>query len=692
MRSSIPLDELLASDDPDKLVKEAKYGPDYSIAELSDPNSPHYVPLTSEEAADKSSPVAASMEKEAPVQNEITDTMTADQLADVSNPVNAYSDPNFNASTEQQIDKSGTMTAEELADISNPVNAYTDTNQNVPLPDNIPTNEMTAEELADITNPVNAYVDTNTLSQEQKDAGNVVTNSDKSEGGGGNQQESTTQWDENGNAVGDTPQPDMNRDTAALTQTGVYNNPGFFGDQSMKNSDVAFNKAVGMAISVAGLASNLQRNKASKNYVRSKTNYLLTQREIDAIERKAGELSLYGVVPYDVLVTFFYIMAAIESESDMIHIAKVVGIPQLEDRRFIRNILGILAISDIYKVGYLANGVASVIYTFSGKYSGARIYADPYQTSFGDLERSRDISRSLGVLGPIMISAATNFNGDIGILRNAPSLSPSAIDRTIQAGLQLSTGSAVGLAATALTHPTAAIKNIASSVGANAIRSLINSTPLGGVLSSFGPLGSLVAGPLLEQFGGMAIGNFMSELITGKRIPVQKLANNPSLRPPSYAGKSFFGETPCALPAVDQLFCRKVGSFGNPMNGSGTDSFEMQNFASFGGALNIGSVVSRMVTGSSFIPDTNTYYGQSINSMIGNVCNVLNVPTSSKIEMRRSDNAIPFVIGLSAAIAEETFSPFGSKPISEGWKLASSTGNEVQRYNPQYLEACRTSL
>lgn len=227
MRSSIPLDELLASDDPDKLIKEAKNGPDYSLAELSDPTSPYYTPLTAEEAAEKSSPVAASMEKESPVQNEISDTMTADQLAEVSNPANAYTDPNFNVSTEQQIDRSGTMTAEELDAISNPVNAYTDTNQNVPLPDNVPTNEMTAEELADITNPVNAYVDQNTLTQDQKDASNVVTDADKSDGGGGGQQETTTQWDENGNSVGSTPQPDMNRDTAALTQTGVYNNPVF---------------------------------------------------------------------------------------------------------------------------------------------------------------------------------------------------------------------------------------------------------------------------------------------------------------------------------------------------------------------------------------------------------------------------------------------------------------------------------
>jgi hypothetical protein len=693
LRSSIPLDELIASDDPDKLINEAKNGPDYSIAELSDPNSPHYVPLSSDEIADKSSPVSTSMEKESPVQNEISDTMTADQLAEVSNPANAYVDSNFNATSEQEIDRSGTITAEQLEEISNPANAYADTNQNVPLPDNVPTNTMTAEELADISNPANAYVDTNTLSQDQKDAANIVTDADKSGGSDGESpQESTTEWDENGNSAGSTPQPDMNRDTAALTQTGTFSNPGFFGDQSLKNSDVAFNKAVNMCVAVAGYAANLKRNKAPRGYVRSPRNYLLTEREMDAIERKSGELSLYGIIPYDVLNNFFYILAAVESEYDMIHIARVVGIPQLEDPRFIRNILGILAISDIYKIGYLANGVASIINTFASKYSGASAYANPYETSFGNVQRASDLSRSLGVLGPLMLSTATNFNGDIGILRNSSGYSASSIDRTIQSTIGLSSGSAIGLAATALTHPTAAIKNVASAVGANAIRGLINSTPLGGVLNSFGPLGALVAGPLLEQFGGNAIGNFMSELITGSRIPTQRLANNPSLRPPSYAGKCFFGETPCALPAVDQVFCRKVGSFGNPMNGSGTDSFEMQNFASFGGALNIGSVVARMVTGSSIVPDTSTYYGQSVNSMIGNVCSVLNVPLASKIEMRRSDNAIPFVIGLSAAIAEETFSPFGSKPISQGWKLASSTSNDVQRYNPQYLEACRTSL
>jgi hypothetical protein len=50
------------------------------------------------------------------------------------------------------------------------------------------------------------------------------------------------------------------------------------------------------------------------------------------------------------------------------------------------------------------------------------------------------------------------------------------------------------------------------------------------------------------------------------------------------------------------------------------------------------------------------------------------------------------MIGLSAAIAGQAFSPFGSGTMSNGWKLASSTANDIQNINPEYLQACATSL
>ena len=509
---------------------------------------------------------------------------------------------------------------------------------------------------------------------------------------------SQPQFDTNGNSTGSSSKPNMNKDTAALTQVGVYSNPGFFGDQSMKNSDAAFGKAINLCSAVAGFASTLQKKTAPPNYVRLPTSssntssYFLTDIEKNAIDKKSKELASYGVVPFDVLQKFFYVLAAIENPSDMVHISQVVGIPELEDQNYIRNIRGILALSDIYKVAYLANALSSIINTYSSLYLSSQSAANPYNTSFGNVQRSSDLAMSLGVLGPVILSAASNLNGNIGVLSNAPNLSSSSISNAIASAIQLASGSSIGLGATALTNPSGNISQIATQIGVGAVKNLLSSSPLGGVLSQFGALGGVAAGPLLQQTGGLAIGNFMSELITGTRIPTQKIANNPTLRPPSYAGKAFFGETPCALPAVDQLFCRKVGSFGNPTGGTGADSFGMQNFASFGGAMDIGSVVSKMVTGSSSIPDTSTYFGKSMQTMIGNVCNILNVKTNASIEMRRSDNAIPFVIGMSAAISGESFSPFGSKPISDGWKLASSAANDIQRYNPQFLQTCKTSL
>lgn len=501
------------------------------------------------------------------------------------------------------------------------------------------------------------------------------------------------QFDSNGMAIGGSDKPNINKDTTALTQIGVYTNPGFFGDQAMKNSNVAFNNVVNLCSAVSGIASMLKSNPAPPpNYVRTPTNYILTDREKEAIEIKARALAYYGVVPQDILSAFFYILSALEKVDDLIYIAQVTGIPELGDNRYVRNILGILEIKNIYKVGYLANGVASVINKYAGIFSSAAYVANPNLTTFGDVEQARTLALALGIIGPVMLSSANSLNGNVGILSNAPNISSSNIDRVVDSTIKMAAGQAINLVGTALTNPTADIGQMASQIGVGAIKNILGATPLGGILSAFGSFGGIAGGPLLSQMGGYAIGNFMSELVTGKRIPTQKIANNPSLRPPSYAGKAFFGETPVSLPAVDQLFCRKVGSFGEPTGGSGTDSFGMQNFASFGGVMDVASVVTKMITGSSKVPDTNTYYGQSVNTMISNVANILNVKSGSSIEMRRSDNAIPMMIGLSAAIAGQSFSPFGSGTMSDGWKIASSAANDIQNINPGFLETCFTSL
>ena len=78
--------------------------------------------------------------------------------------------------------------------------------------------------------------------------------------------------------------------------------------------------------------------------------------------------------------------------------------------------------------------------------------------------------------------------------------------------------------------------------------------------------------------------------------------------------------------------------------------------------------------------------------MIGDLGNVLNIGPTSILEMRRSDNAIPFMLGLSGVMVGESTSPFGSRTFMEGWRLASSTANDIQRYNPRYLAAVQSRL
>jgi len=485
----------------------------------------------------------------------------------------------------------------------------------------------------------------------------------------------------------------LNSDAVSFIQMGNFQQPGFYGSQEMKPSNDSFNNAIQIGAQLLGVAAALKKNQAPVNYVRAPRNYILTDYEKQAIYNKSVELSSYGTVPQDVLENFFYILAANENQSDLEYIADVVGIPNLGQPRYIRNIRDILLIDDIYKVGYLSNGVASVTHRYAPQYRNIEQYGDYTQSGSGDVLSAAALGVSLGVIGPSIIETASLFNNNSGVLKNAPALSLSAINQSINLYSGLSSGASLPpTTISAILNPTATIQSQATMISAGAISSLLGATPLGGVLSALGPLGGIAMGALLQQVGGNSVGSFMSEVLTGKRIATSKIANNPMLTPPSMAGKSFFGESPVSLPAVDQVFCRKIGAFGTTSGGTGVVSFGMQNFASMGGSQSISSVVANLITGSSAIPSPTTFYGQQVATMTTNLCSNMNVPVTSMIEMRRSDNAIPLMLGMSAVMVGENFSPFGSKPMTQGWALAASTANDIQKYNPQYLNTCRTSL
>jgi hypothetical protein len=130
----------------------------------------------------------------------------------------------------------------------------------------------------------------------------------------------------------------LNSDAYSFIQMGNFQQPGFYGSQEMKPSNDSFNSAIQIGAQLLGVAAALKTNQAPVNYVRAPRNYILTDYEKQAIYNKSVELSSYGTVPQDVLENFFYILAANENQSDLEYIADVVGIPNLGQPRYIRNI------------------------------------------------------------------------------------------------------------------------------------------------------------------------------------------------------------------------------------------------------------------------------------------------------------------------------------------------------------------
>lgn len=375
-------------------------------------------------------------------------------------------------------------------------------------------------------------------------------------------------------------------ETAALIQRGALKQPGFYGSQEMKPSNDSFNQAASIGAQLSGVAANLKNSPLPPaNYKRTQANYILTDQEKAAIQAKSQELSSYGVIPYDTLEQFFYILAAIEQLSDLVYIANVTGVPELGDQKYIRNIIGITQIRDIYKVGYLSQGVASIVNKFHTKYATIQNYDNPSRSSSGSTFNAASLGLALGVIGPAIIGTAYNYNGATGALSGAPNLSQTSITNSINVFSTLSSGGNLSPNDLSVVNNRASsMSSLATSVGPGTINQLLTQSPLGGAFAALGSLGAVAAGMLLSKSGGQAVGGLMSEILTGNRISTSTRANNPMLTPPSYAGKSFFGEAPVSLPAIDQVFCRRVGAFGTSQGGSGVVSFGMQNFASMGGS------------------------------------------------------------------------------------------------------------
>ena len=544
----------------------------------------------------------------------------------------------------------------------------------------------------------------------------------------------------------------LSPDMVAMKQKGFLQEKGFFGDQSMTNENTAFNNVVGIAAAVTGLARTVASTNKPLTASRQKyNNYFLYDNEKEALRNKAIQIASIGIIPYDVIEEFLYILVTIDNLADMYYISTVVGIPELNDRNIIREPILILGIPALYKVGYLANGVASVNMQYGTKFNNLAV-ADHTSHPLNTLLGAAAAKGSIGQFPTINIAmslvqdiiqqvalttaitqlptfSGPTFNSLSPALKQIQMASLSNIagqslnlnsmvnsTNSILRGSNVLTLSPVTVQLEKLNRQTRDMSNFTTQLSSvNTIAATAGKCgDIGGqmgkitsmstnIASLAGDILSLVkniAGPgnigpganiILQKTGGFMSSGTLAKLAIGQGLPPSVMCKNPMMTPPSFSGKAFFGEGAASHGAMDQVFCKRIGAFPKNECGSANMSFGLQNHGSFGGETSLTSMVSRALLGVN-IPPVVGILADIVVAKTLNLSNLLNVPTTSAISSRRSDHSIPYMTAMGAVLIDDTKSPFPIDDHANGWKLAASTGNEVQRYNPQYLSVCSSSL
>lgn len=187
-----------------------------------------------------------------------------------------------------------------------------------------------------------------------------------------------------------------------------------------------------------------------------------------------------------------------------------------------------------------------------------------------------------------------------------------------------------------------------------------------------------------------ALGHFMSELVTGKRIPMSVIAKNPQLQSPSFIGKALFGEAPIALSNVDmtQIFSKKIGVFPKPSSGGATTSFGMSNFNSFGSSMNVSDLISQTMFGETGLSAGSAKYDQQ-QSVLSIFSQITGASGTDSIETNRADHMVPALMGLSGGMSGLEKAPFSVDTFQQSWITSMSASNALQQTSPSFMEAIR---
>lgn len=521
----------------------------------------------------------------------------------------------------------------------------------------------------------------------------------------------------------------INDDLEAEIVKKRYGQKGPYNNMQLSQSMSLFSGAVSAAHAVASSAKGLKTKEADGQ--RNKTNnYYLTANEKKLLERRATEFAVPGIVPYDVLEDFLYILCYVDDYPTLKAIADVVGVPGLDSPEIIREPTQLLNVPDLAKISYLSNGLAAL----TKQYQSER-YPQATTASQNDSSSYSSYSKLAGTSN--IMSQFSGLGGITSIMTQVTSLATTLQSITSIFSSEGSNATKVTQAATAVTQSLSMFENITRTLGQSGKNNISQMMPLmnqlqnlkgqmlnaqiimdmskqvttsnsfpkekvddlnsmfsevnqiiSSVSTGLSSLSSLMSGlkppnggnlgkpseTILQLLsGGAAMSSFVAGKILGQEIPQNVLAKNPLALPSTYIGRTMFGQSLTQVPFQrdgKNMPAVPIGIFFSAASGAATAAFSMQNSSAMGGAMSLQSAVSTILAGSS---------SDTIAGHLANVSNVLGAAATAVTELRRSDNAIPIMIALATSFANDLGNPFPSSVFSEGWKIASAAGNMLQK-------------
>jgi hypothetical protein len=540
---------------------------------------------------------------------------------------------------------------------------------------------------------------------------------------------------------------DYSDGTVSSLQRREYVQAPSVANRASGSSYSSFNGSVDSSYSVSQPAHQL-KTKTSTQPVNKVSNYYLTNDEKKLLAQKAADFSEPGIVPYDVIEDFLYVLCYIDDYDTMKFVSIVTGVIGLDNPSILRDPFNILNLPDLNKIGYLANGLASLTKQIDqAKFTQATSAQDTEDSAYSALKKaSSSLSEAgqtissfpgVGQFGSALTgvtSVVTAIEGlvatfsspgttqtkigqlssvlsqigtltqniqsvlNVGGQQNVTSLFPlvDQVNNIVQTVNRLTDSvNTLKEVASSDSYPNAKVGGINSKLNSifNSVTNIASEfTSVTSKISSIASPGNVgkPASILLNLTGSSTVSPAITETVLGQRMPTNVLANNPMMVAASNLGKVLFGEAMIPIVTIDQTFKRPIGNYKSPSSGAGTASFKMQNFASMGGSVSPEQFISKVVYNVSSIA-SGSFLSSMISQQASQVVSILGASATSLIEPRRSDNAIPMMIAIATMLSNDSGSTFPTSVFSEGWKVAASVANDLQKYNPDYLKQIQTT-